>query len=273
MVLVSVVTPLAALGLLAAAIILVPRHWLFGLIAALALAPVTIALRQKRRKKPSGRRLSERDDPELFGILNRLCGLIDLPRPEVVLSEQSHLNSWVVHLPGRPPRLHVTRGLREALTIDELQAVLGHELAHIANRDALVMNLVGGPSRIMLGASTGGGLGSAIVLGIGLFSQLGVTILSRYRELAADAGSCAITGRPSALASALLKVSGSLGQIPREDLRAAAALNVFNLVAVPSSSWLLRESRLLRHITATHPPLQTRLDALEALERAQQHPF
>jgi heat shock protein HtpX len=271
MVLVSVVTPLVALGLLAAAVILVPRHWLFGLIAALVLAPVTIAVRQNRRTRPSGRSLTERDDPELFGILDRLCGLADLPRPEVVLSEQSHLNSWVVHLPGRPPHLHVTRGLRRALTTDELQAVLGHELAHIANRDALVMSVVGGPSRIMLSASTGGGLGSAIVVGIGLLSQLGVTILSRYRELAADAGSCAITGRPSALASALLKVSGSLGQIPREDLRAAAALNVFNLVAVPSSSRLLRESRTLRRITATHPPLQTRLDALEALERAQQH--
>ena len=78
-----------------------------------------------------------------------------------------------------------------------------------------------------------------------------------------------MTGRPSALASALLKVSGAHVQIPREDLRAAAALNAFNLVAVPHRSQLLGRVPLLARLTATHPPLRARLEALEALERAQ----
>jgi heat shock protein HtpX len=108
------------------------------------------------------------------------------------------------------------------------------------------------------------------VLAIGVLSQVGTAILSRYRELAADAGSAVITGQPSALASALLKVSDSLEQVPREDLRAAAALNAFNLVPVaPRHRWWWRVP-LLGRIAATHPPLRTRLDALSALEREQQ---
>ena len=94
-------------------------------------------------------------------------------------------------------------------------------------------------------------------------------VLSRYRELAADAGSSAMTGRPSALASALLKVSDAHPQIPRKDLRAAAALNAFNLVAVPHRSRLPRQVPPLAPLTATHPTLRARLEALEALERAQ----
>ena len=119
----------------------------------------------------------------------------------------------------------------QLLSPDELNAVIAHELSHIANRDALVMSVVGMPSAVMR-RSTAGGLGAVFVVMIGIVAEVGTTTLSRYRELAADAGSAAITGHPSALASALMKVSDGLTRVPSRDLREAAALNSFNLVAV-----------------------------------------
>src|ERR1700733_344789 len=270
MVLVTILTPLVALGLLAVVIAFTPSRWLLGLIVGLMVGVFARAIKHVKTANESFRPLSDREDPELFGILDRLCALADMPRPSVILSDQAQPNTWVVDFPGRPPRLYITRGLRNMLTLEELQAVLGHELAHIANRDARVMSIVEWPSAVMLRVNAGAGIDAILVGAIGLLSHLGVTILSRYRELAADAGSAAITGRPSALASALLKVSDSLGQIPAKDLRAAAALNAFNLVATPARSRLVRRVRLLARITATHPPLQARLDALYQLERCQQ---
>lgn len=272
MVLVAVLTPSITLALLVVVIVVVPHHDLARLIVVLGLGIGAVVVGLVWRKESAGGVLSDGDDPELFAILDRLCALADISRPVVVLSEQSQPNSWVTHIPGSTPRLHVTRRLREVLTLDELQAVLGHELAHIANRDALVMTMVGSPASIMRGTGCAAGPAGGFIWAIGTLSEFGVTILSRYRELAADAGAAAITGRPSALASALLKVSNSLQQIPEKDLRAAAALNVFNLVATPPRSRLARGVPLVARITSTHPSLQARLDALHELERAQQLP-
>lgn len=272
MVLVAVLNPLIAVGLLAAVVVFMPSTYRLGLLLGLTVGASARWIRRQRRRGPEGRTLSESDDSDLFAIVDRLCALADVRRPQLVLSEQRQPNSWVVHVPGQQPRLYLTRGLRETLTPEELQAVLGHELAHIANRDALVMTVVGAPGALMRQAGAAGGLDAVLAAMIGALSHLGVAILSRYREFAADAGGSAITGRPSALASALIKVSGSLTQIPQEDLRAAAALNAFNLVPVPSRSRLVQRSPLLARMIATHPPLRARLDALEALERAQQRP-
>jgi heat shock protein HtpX len=107
---------------------------------------------------------------------------------------------------------------------------------------------------------------------IGLISAIGTNALSRCRELAADAGSATITGRPSALASALLKVSDSQAQIPRKDLRAAAALNAFNLVPVTRRHRWWHDIRPLVPFTRTHPGLPARIAALQHLEQRQQQP-
>lgn len=143
--------------------------------------------RSHRPQAVIGQGVDRDDDPELFAIVDRLCALADLPRPDLVLSDQRQPNSWVVHLPHQTPRLYLTAGLRELLTLEELGAVLGHELTHIINRDALVMSVVGLPGSIMRGAR-GGGVDGMLVLAMGLLSQLGTVVLSRYRELAADAG-------------------------------------------------------------------------------------
>jgi heat shock protein HtpX len=270
MVLVAVLTPVTALGLLAAVIIFLPSRFLAGLVIALGIGVVARAMVHAGRKPPPDTALAPGDDPELFAIVDRMCLLAGLLRPELVLRNERQPNSWVVHLPGRTPRLYLTTGLRELLSIDELTAVLAHELAHIGNRDALVMSVVGMPGSIMLGAR-GGGIDGVLVALIGLLANIGTTILSRYRELAADAGSAAITGRPSALAAALLKVSDSLVQVPAKDLRAAAKLNAFNLVAIqPQPGKWGPQIPLVRRLFSTHPPLQARLDALNELEQGLQ---
>lgn len=269
MVLAAVLTPLFALGLLAGVVVLLPSRFLLGLAIALSVSLVVRLIARHRRRQPPGRKLTEEDDPELFVIVNRLCALADIPRPDLVLVGAGQPNSWVVHLPRQTPRLYLTRALRDLLTPSELGAVLGHELTHIANRDALVMSVVGMPGSIMLHAS-GGGLDGLLVVAIGALSHVGTAVLSRCREVAADAGSAAITGRPSALASALIKVSESLEEAPSKDLRAAAALNAFNLVPIKRPRRWWRRGQPLAHLTATHPPLKARLAALYALERSQQ---
>jgi heat shock protein HtpX len=267
MVLAAVLTPLIVLGLFAVAILTFPGRQVGFLVFALVVGTVSTVIAYRKQRPPDGPVLTETDDPELFAILTRLCALANLPRPEVVLSNQRQPNSWVVQQPGHAPRMYVTLGLRELLTLDELAAVLAHELAHIVNRDAVVMTVVGTPGTVMRKAR--GGWAAAPLWVIGWLSVLGTNILSRYRELAADATSAQMTGRPSALATALMKVSDRLEQIPKTDLRAAAAMNAFNLVAVPQRRGEWQRSRLLSGIAATHPPLQARLDALHELERVQ----
>jgi heat shock protein HtpX len=267
MVLVAVLTPVLVLGLLVAIVAMFPGRQLIWLAAALVAGSISTVVAYQRAKPPPGTVISEAEDPDLIAVLNRLCGLADVARPEVVLSDQRQPNSWVVHLPGHSPRLYLTKGLRELLTLDELAAVLAHELAHIANRDALVMTVVGGPGTVMRNAR--GGWPAALLTAIGALSALGTKLLSRYRELAADAASVQLTGRPSTLATALMKVSDSLEQLPTKDLRAAVAMNAFNLIAVPDRRRSSHRNRFLTRVTATHPPLRARLEALHRLERAQ----
>jgi heat shock protein HtpX len=274
MVLVSVLTPVVSLGLLAL-LFLLPGAFQLGIAIALTIGLVSWAVSRGDRRRQLGRLVTEADHPELLEIVDRLCAIADISRPEVRLVDQRQPNSWVVQYRASSPRLYLTTALVQLLSTDELTAVIGHELSHIANRDALVMSVVGMPSAVMR-RSTAGGLGAAFVVMIGLFAEVGTTMLSRYRELAADAGSAAITGHPSALASALMKVSDGLTRVPSRDLREAAALNSFNLVAVrprESGRNVCRSARAWNQahgrVFATHPPLQARLEALHALERAQ----
>jgi heat shock protein HtpX len=267
MVLVSVLTPLVSLGLLAL-LFLLPPTFRLGIVIALTIGVVSFAVSySNRRGRLLGRELTEADDPELLQVVDRLCAVANISRPEVRLVNQRQPNSWVVQYRASSPRLYLTTALVQLLDPDELNAVVAHELSHIVNRDALVMSVIGMPSAVMR-RSTAGGLGALFVVMIGVVAEAGTTTLSRYRELAADAGSAAITGRPSALASALMKVSDGLTRVPSQDLREAAALNSFNLVAVqpPRSK---RRHPIAARVFATHPPLQARLDALHALELAQ----
>jgi heat shock protein HtpX len=215
---------------------------------------------------------------DLIGTVQRLAIQADIPMPRVAVAQTQMPNAFAV---GRNPAtatVCVTTGLLGLLGQGELEAVLGHELTHIANRDVMVMTLASFFASIasfivQMGFwfggmfddnNEGGGIGAIGVILVSavvyLVSWLLLQALSRYREFAADRGSAIITGRPSALISALYKIEGRMGQVPQRDLRAAsgelAAFYIFPPKAKQSVSALL----------ATHPTLEQRVAALERLE-------
>ncbi|MCW3005585.1 MAG: peptidase Ste24p [Solirubrobacterales bacterium] len=268
MVVASVVTPLMVVVAVVAVALFAPlRIELFFTLAIVIGVWMSV---QAYRDAAPGRQLAPADSPQLHALVERLCVAADLPKPVIVRNPEKQPNSWVVARPRRPAELHVTRGLLELLTPAELEAVIAHELAHLAHHDATVMTVVGGPGAVLLeGGSRMPGAWLAlpamiIALVIGAISRFGTNALSRYRELAADAGAAALTGHPAVLAQALRKVSGGLELIPSSDLREVAGRDAFHLLAVSDESsgpWLRRAGR------ATHPALALRIARLEAMEQ------
>lgn len=231
----------------------------------------------------AGGRVVEPDEaPELHGIVDRLCALADLPKPRVAIAESDMPNAFAT---GRTPKsavICVTTGLMRRLDPPEIEAVLAHELSHVAHRDVAVMTL----------ASAGGmlaGLIARFALELGILSSgdddddsrgsggfvlvvlvsactyviafVLTRILSRARELSADRGAAVVTGSPSTLAAALVKVSGEMGAIPTRDLRAAEPLNAFYFAPARARGFSLSS------LFATHPSLERRLEQLKELER------
>jgi heat shock protein HtpX len=267
----AVATPLVVLVSLAVIVLIAPTKLVIG-VGIAAVIGVSGALKE-RNQRPQAQPVSAEEAPGLHATVERLCVVADLPKPEIVIEPEKQPNSWIVGLSRGRARLHVTEGLLTLLSPTELEAVIGHELAHLAHRDAAVMTAVGGPGAVLLDGgrrSARGGwwfgmFGGAVAYGIGWLSRLGTQTLSRHRELAADAGSAALTGHPASLASALRRISGELRLIPQEDLRLAASRDVFHLLPVekPEDGWLAV-------FTATHPPLAKRIERLERMERTLQ---
>lgn len=222
------------------------------------------------------REVSPGQAPELHAVIDRLCVQADLPKPRVAMAETSMPNAFAI---GRSPRsatVCATTGLVELLSPAQLEGVMGHELTHVQNRDVLVMTVASffatvAAFIVQFGFFFGGGgderdddgggflvliLVSAVVYAV---SFLLMNALSRYREFAADRGSAVLTGRPSALASALLKISGTIEHIPSRDLRAAEGLSAFYIVPA-------RAKQSLMNLFSDHPPLDARLAALGRLE-------
>ena len=225
------------------------------------------------------REVSPEQAPELHAIIERLCIQANLPKPRVAIAETQMPNAFAV---GRSPRsatVCVTTGLLapDLLTPGELEAVLAHELTHVQNRDVMIITIASFFASIasfivQMGFWFGlgfddddnNGPGILVVILVSavvyLVSYVLIQTLSRYREFAADRGSAIITGRPSSLSSALVKISGSMDQIPQRDLRAAsgelAAFYIFPPKAKQSVS----------NLFSTHPPLAARLEALARLE-------
>jgi heat shock protein HtpX len=216
--------------------------------------------------------------PELHAIIERLCVQANLPKPRVAIAETAMPNAFAV---GRSPKsatICVTTGILDLLSPGELEAVLGHELTHVQNRDVVVMTVASFFASIaafitQMGFWFGGafdnrdqnsGLAFIVVIIVSavvyVISWLLLQALSRYREFAADRGSAVLTGRPSALISALLKIDGSMQHVPKQDLRAAsgelAALYIFPPKA----------KETLTGLFSTHPPLEKRIAALQRLE-------
>jgi heat shock protein HtpX len=268
MVLVSVLTPLVVLAALVLVMAAVSSFTVKAVVIVALCVGAWVMVRERVEASSRGRRLSVSEAPGLHAVVERLCVVADIPKPTLVLDARSMPNSWVEGTKRGGFRLHLTQGLLDLLEPRELEAVIAHELAHVVNRDAAVMTVVGGPGEALLAGGTrvmSQGwfpimIGGLIASAIGWTGTYGTRALSRYREFAADAGAVALTGSPAALASALMKVSDGLMAIPRKDLRAAALHDAFHLLPVS------RENAY--GLPGTHPPLKARIERLERLESA-----
>lgn len=211
--------------------------------------------------------------PQLHGAVDRLCAMADMPKPRIALSDSDLPNAFATGRNADHAVLCVTTGLLRRLEPAELDGVLAHELSHVAHRDVAVITIAS-----FLGVIAGLVARFALYSGIGrrrdqntalifaavmvisttvyAVSFLLIRALSRYRELAADRSAAQLTGRPSALASALVKVDGEMAGIPTKDLRTAQSFNAFFFTPA------FTKERSLGNLFSTHPSLQQRLDAL-----------
>ncbi len=224
--------------------------------------------------------VSPQEAPQLHAMIERLCIQANLPKPRVAVAQTPMPNAFAI---GRSPKsatVCATTGILNLLEPSELEAVLGHEITHVMNRDVVVMTVASFFASIAAfitqwGFFFGGGFGGGdnrdnnnngfifvilISAAVYVISFLLLQALSRYREFAADRGSAIITGRPSALISALMKIDGGMARIPQRDLRSTpselAAFYIFPPKAKQSITTLF----------STHPPLEARIARLQRLE-------
>lgn len=261
--------------------------WLIALGAVAAVcagvaAPARNEWRERCALEPSDDR-SER----VATLVERLCLVADLPPPLARVIVDSVPLSWATALPGRKAQLCITTGMLERVSDDGLETVIGHELSHIANRDAVLMTVFATPSALvlrglerlldppedirfgpLLRASPGSPAGAALCVAVvvapwALTASVVARTLSRYRELAADRGAAVLTGAPSALAAVLIRLSGDARNVPTEDLRIVASRDVFHLVGTTPDDFVDVD---VRWMWATHPSMSERLAQLDRLE-------
>ncbi|HEV2797453.1 MAG TPA: zinc metalloprotease HtpX [Nocardioides sp.] len=221
------------------------------------------------------REVTPEEAPELHGMIDRLCALADMPKPRVGISDMAVPNAFAT---GRSPDrsvVCVTTGILQTLDAEELEAVLAHELSHVAHRDVLVMTVAssaGIAAGLLMRFAQFGGMGRSrnnsalpavlVALLVSLLvyavSFLLLRLLSRYRELSADRAGAYLTLKPAALATALQKISGEAAAIPQRDLRAGNPASALCIVPALSGG--------VSGLMATHPPLQQRLEQLARIQ-------
>lgn len=254
-----------------AAVLLFAQYWFSDKIALFGMG---------------GHEVTPQEAPQLHGAIDRLCALADMKKPRVAVADTDVPNAFAT---GRSPNKAVvcaTTGLMRRLDEPELEAVLAHELSHVAHRDVAVMTIAsflgvvaGLVTRIMFWTGMLGGFGggdnndsndnaalvelAVLVVSVVVYaiSFLLTRALSRYRELAADRSGALLTGQPSVLASALVKVTGEMSRIPTRDLRAAESFNAFYFTPA-----IAQKGVSLSTIFSTHPSLDQRLAQLAKLE-------
>jgi heat shock protein HtpX len=246
-----------------------------GLFLLQAFTSEKLALRAM-----GAREVSPQEAPELHAMIERLCIQADLPKPRVAVAQNRMPNAFAMGIRKKDSVVCATTGIMELLSPAELEGVMAHELSHIANRDVAVMTMASffasiASMVVQFGFLFGGGFGGGssdsdddgpgamvvilVSLGVYVLSFVLMQALSRYREYAADRGSAIITGRPSALSSALLKISGTMDRIPQQDLRSNGELAAF-FIFPPGAK------KAVGSIFSTHPPLEKRIAALSRFE-------
>jgi len=217
--------------------------------------------------------VSPQEAPELHALIERLCVQADLPKPKVAVADTMMPNAFALGRSKKHATVAATTGLMRTLSPAELEGVMAHELSHIANRDVMVMTLAGffasvASMIVQAGFWFGGesddddgALGWLAIMAIAAvvyaISYLLLQALSRYREFAADRGAALLTGRPSALSSALLKITDGIAHTPKADLRAQASVSAF---------YIASPTKALGNLFATHPPVEKRIERLSHYE-------
>jgi len=241
-----------------------------------------------------GKIVTREQAPQLHGVVDRLCAMADMPKPQVAIADVDMPNAFATGRDQKHAVVCVTTGILRRLNEPELEAVLAHELSHVAHRDVAVMTiasflgiLAGLLTRVLLyaglfggfgggggnrgrgggGGAGGGGQLAILELGMLLFSAviyaisfLLIRTLSRYRELAADRSGAILIGQPRLLAQALVKVTGEMSRIPTRDLRSAEHFNAFFFAPA------FAKGVSLSTLFSTHPTLERRLQQLTELE-------
>src|SRR3954447_1857169 len=215
--------------------------------------------------------------PGLHAMIERLCIQADLPKPKIAVADTPMPNAFAMGRSQKSATVCATTGLMNMLEPHELEAVMAHELTHVKNRDVLIMTIASffaalASMIVQFGFFFGGGgmddgdddnpsflIVLLVSLAVYILSFFLMLALSRYREFGADRGSALITGRPSALSSALLKIEGNMQRVPQQDLRAAEGMSAFFIVSPGVKS-------AVRTLFMDHPPTQKRVERLQALE-------
>src|ERR687884_227488 len=256
------------------------------LVIVIGLAFVQYFTSDKLALAASGAKVVERHEaPELHDMVERLCGMSDLPKPRVAVVDTDVPNAFAT---GRNPKhavVAVTTGLWRRLDAREIEGVLAHELSHVANRDVLIMTvasffalLAALLTRIGLYAGFFGGFGGGrnsnnnnnavpvwlivtlVSIVVYAISFVLIRTISRYREYAADRGAALVTGAPEYLMSALQKIASRITQIPQRDLREVEAMNAFFIIPRGVRSGVGDPS-------TPPPPLEKRLARLAEIAR------
>jgi heat shock protein HtpX len=230
--------------------------------------------------------VSPQEAPELHGIVDRLCAMADMDKPRVAIAPTDLPNAFATGRNSKNSVLCVTQGLLRRLDGPELEGVIAHEMSHVAHKDVQVMTyasllaiIAGLLVRMAFYGELFGGRGrnnnqnmaiiflAMMVVSIVVYavSFVLIRLLSRYRELAADRSGALLTGQPSALKSALVKVSGAMSQIPTQDLRSAEPLNAFFFA--PALKLTRSGGKSLSMIFSTHPSLEKRIEQLDKIQR------
>ncbi len=218
------------------------------------------------------REVSPQEAPGLHAMIERLCIQADLPKPKIAVADTKVPNAFAMGRSKKSAVVCATTGIMELLEPSELEGVMAHELAHVKNRDVLIITFASffaslaammAQFALFFGAGDDESpagivvfLGSLLVYFVSFFLMLA---LSRYREFTADRGAALTTGRPSALSSALLKISGAMERAPQRDLRAAGEMNAFFIVPTSVKS-------SVKTLFSTHPPMEQRIERLGRLE-------
>jgi heat shock protein HtpX len=259
----------------------------FAVVLGAVLAFGSLFWSDKVALRASGaREVTPAEAPELHATIDRLCALANMPKPRVAIAQTDMPNAFATGRNSKNAVVCVTTGILRRLDQKELEGVLAHEMSHVAHKDVVVMTIasfVGIIAALLVRFAFyselfgGGGRGRGgnnnnssalpimlVVMLVGMvvyaISFLLIRLLSRYRELAADRAGALLTGQPSALASALTKVSGAMASIPTKDLREAQPLSAFYFAPA-----LKANTASLSTIFSTHPSLERRLQQLSEI--------